>query len=68
MAVHAGAREVGRDEAYGKRVALVATRFRRTRCTPLSPLRNFVSTSSSRVSRIPSNTRAGESTRQRHAC
>jgi SAM-dependent methyltransferase len=37
MAVHAGEGEVGRDEAYGKRIALVATLFTENEvCTALT--------------------------------
>jgi SAM-dependent methyltransferase len=67
MAVHAGEGELGRDEAYGKRVALVATLFSEDEVRAALTASGFRVDELVTRGRIPSNTRAGESTRRRRA-
>ena len=62
IAILAGEGEVGRDEAYGKHVALVATLFSKDEVCAALTTAGF---RASRATLIPSNTPAGESTRRR---
>jgi SAM-dependent methyltransferase len=64
LALHVGEGEVGRDEAYASASRWWRRCFPRRRCVRRSPPRDSASTSWSRASRIPSNTRAGESMRR----